>query len=74
MHFIHFCKFFQLFLRLKIIINSKKIFLNYLSIILFNQKMNVFDLFTIEKKIETLIKLRFLVDLEILKYYLKLTN
>ena len=36
--------------------------------------MNVFNLFTIKKKIKTLIKLKFLVDFEILKYYLKLIN
>ena len=74
MHFIHLRNFFQLLLKLKIIINFKKTFFNYLNIILFNQKIDIFDLSIIEKKIEILTKLKIFINLEILKYYLNLTN
>ena len=56
------------------IINFKKTFFNYLNIILFDQKIDIFDLLIIEKKIEILIKLKFFADLETLKYYLNLIN
>ena len=74
MHFIHLRKLFQLLLKLKIIINFKKTFFNYSSITLLGQKVDTFDLSIIEEKIEALTKLKFSVDLEVLKHYLNLID
>ena len=70
----HLRKFFQLLKKLKIIINSKKTFLNYLNITLLEQKVDVFKLITTQKRIETLINIKFFIDLETLKRYLRLTK
>ena len=49
LHFMHFRKLFQLLRELKIIINSKKTFLNYLNVIFLQQKFDVFELITTQK-------------------------
>ena len=72
LHFKHLRKLFQLLKELKIIINSKKTFLNYLNVIFFEQKIDVFKLITTQKRIETLINIKFFIDLETLKRYLRL--
>ena len=74
LHLEHLGKFFQLLKKLRIIINSKNIFLNYLNVILFEQKVDAFKLIITQKRIETLINIKFFVDLEILNCYLKLTK
>ena len=74
LHIEHFRKFFQLLKKLKIIINLKKTFLNYLNVILFEQKVDVFELFIIKKRIEILINIKFFIDFEILKHYFELTK
>ena len=74
LHLKHLRKLFQLLKELKIIINSKKTFLNYFNVTLFEQKVDVFKLITTQKRIKTLINIKFFVDLEALKRYLKLTK
>ena len=74
LHLKHLRKFFQLLKKLKIIINSKKTFLNYFNVIFLEQKIDVFELIITQKRIEILINIKFFIDLEILKHYLKLTK
>ena len=46
LYFEHLRKFFQLLRKLKIIINSKKTFLNYFNVIFLEQRVDVFKLIT----------------------------
>ena len=72
LHLKHLRKLFQLLKKLKIIINLKKTFLNYFNVILLEQRVDAFKLITTQKRIEILINIKFSVDLETLKRYLKL--
>ena len=61
---------FELFQRKHVNLISIKLFLNYLSIILFNQHINNFDLFIFTKKIVVITLLRFSKNLKNLNYFL----
>ena len=61
-------------IELRIIFNLKKIFLNYFNITLFKQKIDVFDLWIIEKRIVVIKIIKFSKNFKILKIYLSLTN
>ena len=65
---------FTKFVELRIILSSKKIFLNYLSIILLRQKIDAFELFTIEERITIVKIIKFSKTLKTLKIYLGLVN
>ena len=71
-HLFHLNIIFQLFKRMNIIIKSIKTYLNYFSIVLFNQKMNSLNLIIIEKKLKVIFKLQFLNSFKLLKSYLNL--
>ena len=68
----HLTKIFKLFRRLKIALKSFKIFLKYFIIVLFEQKIDNFELITIEKKLKIIFKFQFFVTLKQLKTYLDL--
>jgi hypothetical protein len=63
---------FQRLWHYNVALNLKKAFLKYSSIILLNQKMNVFDLIIAEKKLTIIINLTFSIILKKLKKYLNL--
>ncbi len=73
-HLRHFCIFFRIFQRKKIIINLLKTFLKYLSVILFKRRVNVLDLIIAKKKLKSIILLKFSKNLTTLKRYLNLAN
>ena len=56
-HLFHLNIIFQLFKRMNIVIKSIKTYLNYFSIVLFDQKMNNLNFITIEKKLKVIFKL-----------------
>ena len=56
------------------ILNLKKIFLNYLNIILLKQKINIFDLFITKKQIAAIKTIRFLKNLKIFEIYFNFFN
>ena len=55
-------------------LSPKKSFLNYSTIALLNQKINVFDLTIAIEKLKAIIKLNFLYTLKNLKIYLNLID
>ena len=71
-HLFHLNIIFQLFKRMNIVIKLIKTYLNYLSIALFDQKMNNLNLITIKKKLKVIFKLQFLKSFKLLKFYLNL--
>ena len=73
-HVNHLHQVFQLFQNLNINLESKKFYLDYLTVILLEQQIDVLDLFIFEKKIKTLTELQFSTTLKTLKIYLDLTD
>ena len=73
-HVEHFRRLFVKLVELRITFNLKKTFLNYFSITLLEQKIDVFDFSTIEKRIVVIKIIRFSKNLKVLKIYLNLTN
>ncbi len=67
----------QIFKRLQnynVTLNSKKVFLEYSSIVLFEQIINALDLITTKEKLVAIANLIFSLTLKELKKYLKLTE
>jgi hypothetical protein len=73
-HLNHLRILFRIFFRKKIIINSLKTFLDYQSVILLRQRVNVFELITIEKKLKAIALLKFSKNLIAFERYLNLTD
>ena len=73
-HIKHLNKNLQRFFKYDVILNSKKFFFEYSSIVLFDQIMNVFEMIIFEKKLATIIKLTFSKIFKKLKIYVKLIN
>ena len=73
-HEIHLRKIFSMLDKNNISIKSIKIFLNYSSISLFDQKIDSLNLITFEKKLKTIIKFRFSRTLRQLETYLDLID
>ena len=73
-HVEHLRHLFVKLIELRITLNFKKTFLNYSSITLLEQKIDVFDFSTIEKKIVIIKVIKFSKNLKVLKIYLSLTN
>lgn len=73
-HISHLHQVFQLFQNLNISLKSKKFFLNYFTVTLLRQRVNVLELFISEKKIKTLTDSQFSTTLKILEIYLELTG
>ena len=59
---------------LNIILSFKKIYLNYVSIILLKQKVNIFNLFITRKHIVAIKTIRFSKNLKMFKIYFNLVN
>ena len=73
-HFQYLKTIFALFARFKIILKSKKSYLSYLLIILFEQKVDNFEFIIIEKRVTTIKKMRFSKTLKTFEIYLKIIN
>ena len=73
-HVEYFRRLFVKLVELRNILNLKKTFLNYSNITLLEQKIDVFDFSTIEKRIVVIKIIRFSKNLKVLKIYLSLTN
>ncbi len=72
-HLNHLRILFRIFLKKEIIINSLKTFLDYQSVILSKQRVNTFELITIEKKLKAIALLKFSENLIAFERYLDLT-
>ena len=70
----HLREIFEILTENNISIKSIKIFIDYPSISLLNQKVNFFDLTTTKKKLNVIIKLRFFRTFRQLKTYLNFTE
>ena len=71
---IHLHSMFQRLNFYDISLSLKKFFLNYLTIALLEQKVDVFDFITTTDKLETIVKLHFSYILKNLKIYLNFTE
>ncbi len=73
-HFVHLRKIFQRLWHYNVALNSKKIFLRYLFIILLRQIINALRLITAKEKLVAIVNLVFSLTLKKLKKYLRLTE
>jgi hypothetical protein len=73
-HLKHLRTLFRIFLRKEIIINSLKIFLEYQSVILLRQRVNVFELIIVEEKLKAIALLKFSENLIAFERYLDLVD
>ena len=73
-HVVHLRSVFDMLQHNNIFIKFNKIFLNYSSVTLLDQKMNSFDLFINVEKLKTIIKIQFFKTLRLLKIYLNLID
>ena len=73
-HVVHFKQIFQLFVNKRVNLISNKSFLNYSFIMLFEQRVDNFDLSISIEKITTIIFLRFSQSLKNLKHFLDLID
>jgi hypothetical protein len=71
-HLNHLRRVFKRLQNYNVILNSKKIFLDYFSIVLLEQVVDAFDLTTTEKKLVAIVNLIFSLSLKKLKIYLDL--
>ena len=73
-HFAHLTKIFDMLRINNIFIKFEKTFIDYFTVHLFDQKIDSFDLITIEKKFKTISRLFFSITLQLLETYLEFTN
>ena len=73
-YLIHFRRLFIVLIRLRVILNFKKIYFNYFNITLLNQRINVFNLLIIKERIIIIKVIKFLKNLKNLKTYLNMIN
>ena len=73
-HLIHLKKIFIVFTKYKVILNLKKAYVKYFSLIVLVQIVNDFEFIIAKKKIAIIINLAFFKALKILKYYLNFTK
>ena len=73
-HFQYLRIIFAFFTRLKFTSKSKKSYLNYLLIILFEQRVDGFEFITIEKRIIIIKKMRFSKTLKTFEIYFEIIN
>ncbi len=69
-HLEHLDKVFVLFQKMNITLKAVKTYLEYLTIVLLDQKVDSLDLFTAENKLKTIVKMSFFKTLKDLKTYL----
>lgn len=73
-HLKHLRILFLKFVAFEVILSFNKIYLNYSSITLLEQKVDAFNLSKIEKRIEIIKTIRFLRNLKMLEAYLNFAN
>jgi hypothetical protein len=73
-HLHHLSLLFNHLFNYNVILNSKKVFLNYSFIILLDQMIDAFDLIIVEKKLIIIVNLIFLYTLKKLKIYVDLID
>ena len=73
-HFRHFNQMFALFDKFNIVFKSSKIYLNYSTISLFDQKINRFKFFIVTKKFVVILSLKFSTILKNFEIYLNLID
>jgi hypothetical protein len=73
-HVDHLKQIFQILIRNEIFVNLKKIFLKYFFVQLLDQRIDFLNLFTDEKKLKIIVKLKFSRTLRQLETYLDLTE
>ena len=73
-HLAHLTKIFDMLRINNIFIKFKKIFIDYLIVHLFDQKVDFLDLITIEKKLKIISRLSFSITLQLFETYLELTS
>jgi hypothetical protein len=73
-HLMHLRQIFKRLQNYNVTLNSKKVFLEYLSIVLFDQIVNALNLMTAEKKLVAIVNLVFSLTLKKLKIYLDLID
>ena len=73
-HFNHFREIFAIFFENNIFINSKKAYIDYSFVNLFEQHVNSLKLITNEQKFKTIANFKFFFTFDQLKTYLKLTK
>ena len=71
-HIEHLIKIFELFRKMNIVLKFSKIYLEYPTVALLDQKIDSFELIIVEKKLKVISKLRFLATLKQLETYLSL--
>ena len=73
-HLRYFNQIFSFFVKLNIVLKSFKIYFNYSIILLFNQKIDRFDLLTTQKKLIVILKFRFSRTLKNFEIYLNMID
>jgi len=73
-HILHLRQIFDILAINNISIKSKKVFLEYFTVRLLDQKIDSLDLFIFEKKLKTIAKIQYFIMFQILETYLDLTS
>ena len=73
-HFAHLTKIFDMLRVNNIFIKFEKTFIDYLTVHLFDQKIDSLELITIEKKLKVISRLFFSITLQLFETYLELTS
>ena len=73
-HFAHLTKIFDMLRANNISIKFEKIFIDYFTVHLFDQKVDSFELVTVEKKLKAISRLFFFITLQLLETYLEFTS
>jgi hypothetical protein len=73
-HLHHLSLLFNRLLSYNVILNSKKVFLDYSSIMLLDQMIDALDLIIVEEKLTVIVNLVFSYTLKKLKIYVDLTD
>ena len=73
-HVVHFKKLFQCLIEKRISLKLIKAFIDFLNVILLDNVIDVFKLFTTQNKIEIIKKLKFSVTVKQLEHYVNLTE
>ena len=73
-HVVHLKRLFQCLIEKRISLKLIKIFIDFFNVTLLDNVINVFELFTIQNRIEIIKKLKFLVTVKQLEHYVNLTK
>ena len=73
-HMSHLYQLFFLLTKYNIVINLKKTYIDFSTVHFFDQKVLSLELFTVQEKIDVIVKLNFSKNLKNLETYLELTK